>query len=94
MLCALAGGYHELLHGPEKEDAVRFLTDWILSHSHPPPASQVCACPAGGDGVYMCLCHAADGARALCPVKTTEIAVAQANGVPHMPAGVTAGPKL
>ena len=30
-----AGGYHELLHGPEKQDAVRFLSDWILSHSGP-----------------------------------------------------------
>ena len=30
-----AGGYHELLQGPEKQDAVRFLSDWILSHSGP-----------------------------------------------------------
>ncbi len=30
-----AGGYHELLHGPEKQDAVRFLSEWILSHSGP-----------------------------------------------------------
>ena len=34
-LHACTGGYHELLQGPEKEDAVHFISEWILSHSGP-----------------------------------------------------------
>ena len=45
-----AGGYHELLQGPEKQDAVRFLSDWILSHSGPQVGSgalplRIAGCP-------------------------------------------------
>lgn len=32
------GGYHELLMGPEKEEAARTLKEWILNHSPEPEA--------------------------------------------------------
>ena len=32
------GGYHELLQGPEKEEAFVTLRDWILKHSREPGA--------------------------------------------------------
>ena len=32
------GGYHELLQGPEKEEAFVTLRDWILRHSQEPDA--------------------------------------------------------
>lgn len=32
------GGYHELLMGPEKEEAAKTLKDWILKHCPEPEA--------------------------------------------------------
>ena len=32
------GGYHELLQGPEKEEAFVTLRDWVLRHSREPDA--------------------------------------------------------
>ena len=29
----ISGGYHELLMGPEKEDVISLVKDWMLSHS-------------------------------------------------------------
>lgn len=31
----VAGGYHELLLGPEKEEVIAMITDWLLQHSLP-----------------------------------------------------------
>ncbi|GIL91124.1 hypothetical protein Vretimale_9569 [Volvox reticuliferus] len=35
----VAGGYHELLHGPEKEAVRKSIGDWILAHATAAPAA-------------------------------------------------------
>ncbi len=43
-LVEVAGGYHELQHGPEKAEVLKGIADWVLQHTAAAPA--VAAAPA------------------------------------------------
>ncbi|GIL65895.1 hypothetical protein Vafri_19531, partial [Volvox africanus] len=45
----VAGGYHELLHGPEKEAVRKSIGDWILAHATVAPAAAADEAPTGGE---------------------------------------------
>lgn len=40
-VCLHAGGYHELLLGPEKDEVITLVTEWILAHATPAPAARL-----------------------------------------------------
>jgi len=37
----IEGGYHELLLGPEKDEVITLVTEWILAHATPAPAARL-----------------------------------------------------
>lgn len=48
-LVEVAGGYHELQHGPEKAQVLKGIADWVLQHAAAAPAVAAASAAATGD---------------------------------------------